>query len=216
MNRKHLVIIGAGGHAVSVSNVARSAGFEVKYFVDERLEGKKLHGVKIIKYAKELAYENFNFAISVGDNFSRARIYNKMCGELALEKFPSLIHKSAVISDLSTVGFGSVVMPNSTVGPNSKLGIFCILNTNSSIDHDCTMADFSSLAPASNTGGNVTIGERSAVSIGAKIKNGVNIGNDAVIGANSYVNTPIPSNCVSYGNPAKIVRKRKPGDPYLD
>ena len=93
---------------------------------------------------------------------------------------------------------------------------FCIINTNASLDHDSTLDDFSSLGPGVTTGGNVTIGERSAVSIGAVIKHGVKISQDVVIGAASYVNKDIDTQTISYGVPAKIIRKRKKGDPYLN
>lgn len=78
MTRKKLVIIGAGGHAVSVSNVARSAGYEVKKFVDENLEGQELQGVEIVSYAKELADGKISFAIGIGDKFC-GRAFLNIC-----------------------------------------------------------------------------------------------------------------------------------------
>jgi acetyltransferase-like isoleucine patch superfamily enzyme len=78
------------------------------------------------------------------------------------------------------------------------------------------MQDFSSLAPGAITSGLVTIGARSAVSLGAVIKQRVTIGNDTIIGANSYVNQDIESNCIAYGTPAKKIRFRNSKDPYLD
>ena len=106
-------------------------------------------------------------------------------------------------------------MPNTVVGPNTKIGEFCLLNTLSSIDHDGIMEDYSSLAPGVITGGNVKIGKRSAVSIGAVIKQNIVIADDVVVGANSYVNKDLTSNHLAYGTPAKTIRSRKNGDPYL-
>ena len=92
-------------------------------------------------------------------------------------------------------------MPQVNVGPNSIVDKFCILNTSSSIDHDCEMKSFSSIAPR--------------VATGATIKHGITVGDDAVIGANSYVNKSVDSNVVAYGSPCKFVRERTKGHSYL-
>jgi sugar O-acyltransferase (sialic acid O-acetyltransferase NeuD family) len=211
-----LVIYGAGGHAVSIANVAFSAGYTVKYFVDKNKIGQKLLGVSIIGDLADLGNLDFYcFGIAVGDNAARERIYNELQAKHANLNFPPLVHTSATVSSFTSIGNGTVVMPKAVIGPNSKVGKFCLINTQSSIDHDCVMLDFSSLAPAAVTGGTVQIGLRSAVSIGATIKHGLKIGDDSVVGANSYLNKDLPNNQVAYGTPAKPVRTRNIGDPYL-
>ncbi len=211
-----LIIIGAGGHAVSVANVAMSAGYDVRHFVDDGKVGVELLGVKVIGSLSELTEQSaFTFAIAVGDNAVRERIYHDISIRYPSLSFPPLVHASAVISVFTEIGEGTVVMPNCVVGPNSRVGKFCLINTRASIDHDCEMSDFSSLAPSVATGGGVRIGVRSAVSIGAAIKHGVTIGADSVVGACSYVNKDLPGNVVAYGVPARAVRARSAGDIYL-
>ncbi len=211
-----LVIIGAGGHAVSVANVALSMGYKIKYFIDKNKVNKELLGIEIIDDLSELEQDNLtNLAIAVGDNYAREKIYNNITNRYKNINFPVLIHQSACISFFTKIGVGTVVMPNAVVGPNSNIGKLCIINTQASIDHDCTLLDFSSMAPASVTGGAVEIGARTSVSINATIKNGLKIGNDCVVGANSYLNKNISSNQVVYGSPAKFVRYRENDDPYL-
>lgn len=211
-----LIIIGAGGHAVSVANVARSAGFNICHFVDPKKEGQKLLNISIIGSIDVLKNKrDFNFSIALGDNSSREKIYNEITRGFGKISFPAIVHSSAVIGEFSRLGQGTVVMPKAVVGPNSTVGHFCLINTHASIDHDCLMHHFSSLAPGAITGGSVEIGVRSAVSIGAVIKHGIKIGDDCVVGANSYVNTDLPNNLVAYGTPARHVRSRSIGDPYL-
>lgn len=210
-----LVILGAGGHAVSVANVASSAGYTIKCFVDKNQKGSSLIGIGIIDIAELDDVSRYAFAIAIGDNAVRERISNELKSRYERIYFPALVHSSAEISILATVGEGTVVMPKAVVGPNSSVGKFCILNTQSSIDHDCTMQDFSSLAPGSITGGKVSLGMRSAISIGAIVKHAVAIGNDCVLGANSYLNKNLADNVVAYGTPAKVIRSRKAGDEYL-
>lgn len=212
-----IIIIGAGGHAVSVANVALSAGYTIQHFVDKNKKGLHLLGFSIIGDIAELnKLDDFCFAIAVGDNAVRERIYNELTAAHSNLAFPPLIHASATISFYTSIGQGTVVMPHAVIGPNSKVGEFCLINTQASIDHDCVMQDFSSLAPAAATGGTVHIGIRSAVSIGATIKHGVRIGNDSVVGANSYLNKDLPDNQIAYGTPAKQIRPRNIGDAYLN
>ena len=211
-----LVIIGASGHAISIANVAKSAGFKIKYFVDKNKKGMDLLGYSVIGDLTELQHiDDFNFAIGVGDNSSRERIYKELKAEFSNMYFPPLIHQSAIVSFFSEVGDGTVVMPNAVIGPNSKIGMFCLINTQSSIDHDCVMLNFSSLAPAAIAGGSVVLGLRSAICIGAKIKHGIRIGDDSIVGANSYLNKNLANNKVAYGTPAREIRERNIFDPYL-
>jgi len=213
---KSLLIIGAGGHAVSIANVATAADFKITAFVDDNKAGSDLIGIPIIKQEEcESKFADGNYVIAIGDNAVRERVYKELSKRLPKVKFPSMVHPSAVVSFKTTISEGTVVMPNVTVGPNSNVGMFCILNTNSSIDHDCSMADFSSIAPGVTIGGKVEIGMSSAISIGATIKQGVTIAEDVVVGASSYVNKNMPSQVVCYGIPCKAIRSRKKGDSYL-
>ena len=215
-NLRPLVIFGAGGHAISVANVALSAGYIVKHFIDKNKMGQSLLGVSIVGDATDLKdLECYCFGIAVGDNATRQIIYNELQAKNIELSFPPLVHPSATVSSFTSIGDGTVLMPKAVVGPNSKVGKFCILNTQSSLDHDCVMLDFSSLAPAAVTGGTVQIGFRSAVSIGAIIKHGVKIGDDSVVGASSYLNRDLPNNQVAFGSPAKQVRDRSIDDSYL-
>ncbi len=211
-----LVIFVAGGHAVSVANVALSAGYQVRYFIDKEKSGSELLGYRIIGDLNQLAgIEAFSFAIAVGDNAMRERMHKEIIAKRENLHFPALVHSTAVVSCFSEIMDGVVVMPKAVIGPNSKVGKFCVINTQASIDHDCVMFDYSSLAPGALTGGNVQIGLRSAISIGAIIKNGLKVGDDSILGANSYLNKDLPNNQVAYGTPAKIIRLRNIGDPYL-
>lgn len=217
VKQRQIIIFGSGGHAVSVANVAISSGYSVNKFIDSRKGGEKLVGIDIVASIFEVIdIEGFDYAIGIGDNFVRSRIFYEIIGQFRLLNFPALIHRSACISEFCSIGYGTVVMPNAVVGPNTEVGRFCIINTQASIDHDGTMCDFSSLAPGVVTGGAVTIGVRSAISIGATIKHAIKIGADVVVGASSYVNKSLDHNLIAYGTPARVVRSRAAGAPYLD
>lgn len=59
----------------------------------------------------------------------------------------------------------------------------------------------------------ISIGDRVWCGVNVTIIAGAKIGDDCVIGANSLVNSDIPSNSLAYGTPAKVVRTlHKMGD----
>lgn len=214
--RGALVIIGAGGHAVSVANVALSAGYTIRHFVDPKKAGSELLGYRVTSKAEFPEGENAcSCAIAIGDNFAREKTYRELLEANPKLCFPPLVHPAATVSFFTGIGEGTVVMPGAVVGPHSNIGRFCLINTLSSVDHDGLMLDFASLAPGALAGGNVRIGRRSAISMGAVIRHGISVGDDSVVGARSYLNKDLESHQVAYGTPAKPVRARDPGDPYL-
>lgn len=207
------MIVGAGGHATSVANVALSAGHAIKCFLDGAKAGTTLLGRPVLAALDGL--EAYDLAIAAGDNAVRERIWRELTGQHGTLRFPALVHASAVVSVGTALGEGTVLMPGAVAGPASTVGRFCILNTRAAIDHDCRLADFASLAPGAITGGGVSVGSRSAVGIGAVVKHGLRIGDDAVLGANSYLHHDLPAEVVAYGSPARVVRPRAKGERYL-
>ena len=149
-----LGIVGAGGHAVSVANVALAAGYGRVFFIDKVKRGLTLLGYPILGDFSELpGLAGRHVVIGVGDNAVRNRIATDLEFKYPELIFPALVHASATVCMGVSLGKGTVVMPRAVVGPQSEVGDFCLINTQASIDHDCRMQDFSSLAPAAVTGG---------------------------------------------------------------
>lgn len=211
-----IILIGSGGHAVSVANVASSCGYHVISYVDDDKSGEMLLETPIISTDECLElFPQHNFCIAIGDNSTRQKVADEYKSKLSGAKFPSLIHSSSVVGIATRISEGTIIMPQTNIGPNSSIGDFCIINTGSSVDHDCVINNFVSIAPGVFTGGDVTIGKRSAISIGTIIKHNVSIGEDVVVGAMSYVSENLEDSIVAYGIPCKKIRPRSSGESYL-
>lgn len=209
-----IIIVGTGGHAHAVTEVACSAGFTITGYLDSTSNKHEFLGAPVIVSWREIPPKQA-FAIAIGHNFDRQRVHNDLLSEFPEARFPAIIHSSCVIGLGTEVGDGTIAMPNSYVGPTSKIGRFCIVNSSSSVDHECHLRDYSSVAPGATLGGNVSLGERAAVCIGASIKHGTTIGTDVVIGGNSFVCDDLPDGVVAYGCPATVRRQREFDSPYL-
>jgi sugar O-acyltransferase (sialic acid O-acetyltransferase NeuD family) len=211
-----LYVIGAGGHAKSVAEIASALGLNFQGFIAPGSTIKSLMGVPVMPEIPSYSPPNrLTFAIAIGDNHRRELMFQEMRERFPVENFPVLIHPSASVASSARVGFGSTVHQNASVGSDTDVGRFCILNTGSIADHDCKLYDFSSLGPGANVGGAVTLGMRSVVAIGSTVRHGLTVGSDSILGAASYSNENIDSNTVSFGSPARKVRSRNVGDPYL-
>ena len=217
-----IVLIGCSGHAkVIIDIVEKQNQFKIAGFLDATKSiGESVLGYRVLGKDSDLPSLEKSAGISagiiaIGDNFIRHNVA-KQISEIAPKfAFISAIHPAALIAKDCKVGRGTVIMAGVVVNPSSTIGDFCILNTNASLDHDCVMEDFSSLAPRACTGGNVHIGKFSAISIGATLTHGIKIGDHSVIGAGAVVLEDIPAEVTAFGVPAKTVKKRPRGEPYL-
>ncbi len=217
-----ILLIGASEHAKVVMDIVEKEGrHEIFGLIDTyKPAGGEIFGYKILG-AEDMLANLFKDGkvcggiVTIGDNWTRHKVVERIKSLAPNFLFVNAIHPSAILARGVTIGAGTVVMPGVVVNSESKIGEHCILNTQVSLDHDCEVGDFASLAPGVVTGGNVCIGKFSAVSLGAKIIHGVSIGEQTVLGAGAVAVKNIPSYCVAYGVPARVMRKREAGEKYL-
>ena len=214
--KKDIVIIGAGGHAISILDAVHSMDLSVVAFVDEAKKGEKLLGLNIYSNISDIKdFGSHEYVIGIGDNSLRKKVVKKSLGEYPDMNFATVIHKTSYVSNTSEVSTGSVILAKSFIGPCSNIGNHCIVNSGSIIDHECSLDDYSSTGPGAVLGGNVKIGSGSIISIGAIVKHGIRVGRNSLVGANSLINKNIDDNLVYYGVPAKEIRSRKSDEKYL-
>jgi sugar O-acyltransferase (sialic acid O-acetyltransferase NeuD family) len=219
---QRLVIAGASGHARVVADAARATGkFEVVGHLDRAnspvdphldapIIGSESNLIPLIAQHRIQAV-----IVAIGDNHLRRRVARRIREITPELPFAVIIHPRACLSPDVVPGEGTVIMAGAIVNCGSRIGQHCILNTLCSLDHDGQMDEASSLAPGSILGGNCHVGELSAVSLGARLIHGIRIGKHTVIGAGATVLDSIPDLVVAYGTPARVIRSRAEGDPYL-
>jgi sugar O-acyltransferase (sialic acid O-acetyltransferase NeuD family) len=219
---ERLLIVGASEHGRSVLDVAKRAGaYEVVGLLDDgRPVGGTVLGVPVlgpVGALDQLRAETGASAIfvAIGDNMVRRRVAHRIRALQPLLPFAVLVHPSAQIGMDVELGEGTVVHAGAVIGPGSRVGAQVIVNTRASIDHDCRLADGVSVAPGAVLGGCCDIGNAAAVGIGAVLIHGRQVGAHSVIGAGAVVVRDLPEAVVAYGNPARVIRPRSPGDTYL-
>jgi sugar O-acyltransferase (sialic acid O-acetyltransferase NeuD family) len=217
-----IAVFGSSGHAKAVIDVIEQQG---RYEITGIFDSFREPGVAVCGYPVLGSEELFGdhagrtgchaAIVAVGDNWQRS-VFAERIGELyPWLEFASLVHPSAQISRRASLGRGSVAMAGSVVNADARVGEFCVLNTNCSLDHDARMEDFSSLAPGAVVGGNASIGCFSAISLNAGVLQERKVGRHVVVAAGAVVTRDVPDFTLVAGVPARRLRTRTQGEPYL-
>jgi sugar O-acyltransferase (sialic acid O-acetyltransferase NeuD family) len=210
----NLIIVGAGGHALSVGDAALSAGWTVVGFYSPDGAGSASILGPVLTSLDALDLSETAFALGIGTNHLRQTVAEDISQRFAQTEIVSIVHATAWVSPHATVRPGAVILAHTSVGPGSTVGHGALLNIGTSLDHESSLGDYASLGPGARTGGNVSVGERTMIGIQAGILHGVTVGSDCVVGANSLVNSDLDSNIVAWGTPARTVRTRLKDDSH--
>lgn len=217
-----IVILGAGRHSKVVADaIDRTGRDEVVGFVDgHRAAGSQWFGRPVLGSIDDLdailARHGIDAGVAaIGDNVDRAALVAAAEQRRPGLEWVTVVHPDAVVAASAVLGAGTVVMAGAVVNPDAVVGTHCVVNTNASLDHDGRMGSYSSLGPGVVTGGCCTIGEYSAIAIGVTVAHDRTIGRHSVVGAGAVVVRDIPDGVLAFGVPARVVRARAEGEPYL-
>ena len=202
-----MIIIGTGGHARVVAEIAKLSHLEIKGFIDLDYSGEDelILGSPVLGGLDQ--FKNFSQGISffaaIGDNAQRKQVFAQMISQ---DFMPiSLIHPTAIIGEGVELGAGTLVCAGSIISTNAQIGLNSIINTGVIIDHETTIGSNSHIAPGSRIAGRVKIGAESFVGIGSNVINNINIGSNVIVGAGSVIIRDIPSNSKVVGIPGRIL-----------
>lgn len=212
MNKKPIVIWGAGGHAKAVTQVLRFyPEYELVGYLDdvntERrgriFEGKEIYGgIDRLDFLKENGIRD----VILGFGHCRRRIENGHFLKESGFNLPSMVHPTAAVASNARIGEGVVILSGAIIDAGCAIGDFTIVNNGANISHESVIGEGSHISPGVNIAGKVVVGRGCWLGIGATIINDLIIGDYTIIGAGSVVVEHIPSGMLAYGNPAKIIR----------
>ena len=196
----NLIIIGGGGHAKVIADIATKCNYNILGFLDDNdsldsfLDIKKLGKIRDCINNADKA----KFIIAIGNNTVRQRIAQ----EYNLD-YATIIHPSAIVSNYSQIGKGTVIMPLAVINADSKIGEHCIINTSAVVEHDNMLGDFSHISPNSTLCGTVKIGKKCHIGAGATVINNISICDNTTIGAGAVVTKNITVLGIYKGIPAR-------------
>lgn len=159
-------LIGAGGHAKVVYEIAKQLDVLFDGFIDPAVN--EFFGLP--KLTDNFIDQNFFIGVggvTVAQLQKRYEIYNRY----VLQKLNALtlISKHAYVSPTAKIGSGTLIAHNVTVQIAAEIGENVIINTGSIIEHDVSIGNGAHIAPGAILLGKVKIGACAMIGAGAVI-----------------------------------------------
>ncbi len=202
-----IILVGAGGHSVSVVDSAIRAGFNVCGFIDEYKHDKTFLDRPIFS-PRIQDIENYNkylYFIAIGDVHIRKRWFEKLQSlELTI---PNIIDPSAIVSDFTEIGTGNFIGKMAIVVAGSKIGNNNLINSKALIEHRCTIGEHTNLSTGSIINGEVVVEDGVYLGSGAICNGQIKLGKYSVVGSGSVVLKDVEPFTTVVGVPAKIIKR---------
>lgn len=191
---KTCVLMGAGGHARVVADLATALSAEIAGVCDPAL---KRAGKEEWQGFKVLGDDDFLLSVSPDDvlllngigQMPSSTIRSDLFGRFSEAGFTfvPLVHPSAWVSPTATLNPGVQIMAGAIVQAGAFVGCNTIINTLSSVDHDSRIGASVHIAPGVTVCGDAIIGDDTFVGAGATIIQGINVRANSFVKAGSLV-----------------------------
>lgn len=199
-----LVILGFGGHARSVADVALRAGIHQIEFVDEGAKlGESFAGFAARPDWPEVLPGWYAFPAS-----GQAQRRKDLVSAAEAHGFEvcSLLSPSAYVGLEACVDKGAFVAHGAHVGPAATIGKGAIVNTAAVVDHETLIGEYSHIAINATLAGRCVVGRGVMIGAGATVIDNIRICEGAMIGAGAVVVRDIVEPGTYMGTPARRVR----------
>jgi len=205
MTSRGLLILGYGGHARSIGDVALDLGIPDLAFVEAGARAdEQFMGFRVHTTIADSLPEGWSAFPAAGDSAVRLRQINEISARaLAMER---LVSRRAYVGVGATVEPGTFVGHHAHVGPMAAIGRGVMINTAAVVDHESVVGDFTHIAVNATVAGRCRIGRRVFLGAAATVIDHISIADDVVIGAGSTVIDDITEPGVYVGSPARRVR----------
>jgi len=193
MTKPNLIIVGAGGHALSCIDVIEQQNkFNISGLVGlEKEIGSMVNGYKVIgtdSELPELAKTYTSALVSVGQikNVNvRISLFQK-CVQAGFS-MATVISPAAYVSPNAQIGEGTIIMHGVILNSSTKVGNNCIINSRALIEHGACVGDNTHISTGVIVNGDVTIGKNCFIGSGSVVKESISIGSDCLIGMGQII-----------------------------
>jgi sugar O-acyltransferase (sialic acid O-acetyltransferase NeuD family) len=131
---------------------------------------------------------------------------------LAEERFARVIHPSASVSSLASIGCNVLIMAGVVITSNARIGSHVTILPNTVIHHGVDVDDWTLIGSNVTIAGNTVVEENCYVGSGSNVMNGLRVGSGALVGFGSNVISSVATGCRVVGNPAREIgiRSKQP------
>jgi sugar O-acyltransferase (sialic acid O-acetyltransferase NeuD family) len=200
---KTLVVIGAGGNAREIAQVADRCGYKVLGFV---ADGNGRYDSPVLGNEEWLQSHSVDcLAMGIGSPQLRVKVGSALAARFPHLEWPALVDPTAYVGSDSSLAPGSVVCVGAIATLNVSLGRFSQLNFGCTVGHETVIGDGCLINPGANISGGVSIGNCVLVGTGAQVLQYLSVGDGAVVGAGAVVTKSVPPGITVVGIPARSI-----------
>ncbi|MCS4248635.1 acetyltransferase [Pseudomonas sp. BIGb0164] len=201
-----LLILGFGGHARAVADVALAIGIKQLCFIDINARPGETFGTfPVLPSWDKGRLEGWSVMPASGDCVQR----HAQCEWAAQLDWPlaTLVSPTATLGFGATVGAGSFVGHHAHVGPMASVGQGCVINTGAIVEHECTVGDFTHISIKAAVAGRCQIGKGCFIGAGSTVIDGLIVSDGVTLGAGACAHRNLTEPGVYVGVPAKQIRR---------
>ncbi len=205
LDRKPLVIIGAGGYAKSVIDSIDHNVYKIIGFIDEKNKNPMHLGYPIIsdRFDDIKGSELCCYFVAIGNNKVRKKWYEGLLRK-GLECV-SIVDRSAIVSSAASIGHGCFVGKMAIINSKAQVGDNVIVNTKALIEHGCHVESHANLSTNSCINGDVHVEEGAFVGSCSVTLGQKTVGAWSTIGAGAVVTHDVAPGDVVAGVPARVL-----------
>lgn len=201
-----ILLIGAGGHAISCIDVVEQEGrFKIEGLVGREPEiGGQVGSYPVVGSDTVLAERRplVSHALVVVGQVKSPDVRIALFERLLTLKYrlPVIVSPNAYQSRRASLGSGTIAMHGSIVNAGACIGVNCIINSGALIEHGASIGDHCHVSTGAVVNGDAKIGDGTFVGSGAVIREGVRVGCRCVIGMGVLVKHDLPDGAVLVGS----------------
>ena len=186
-----LVILGTGGHAAVILDLALACGKPIKGCLGpgtpalDPAECPHLGEDDVLDTLDRAECDAIVAVGSIGNSDLRRRLFELLVGKGF--HCPALVHPRATVSPSARLGDGAQIMAGAVVQANASIGANVIVNTAAVVEHHVSIGGHAHVAPGAVVCGGAQIGMGAHVGANATVLQGLSVGAGAVVGAGGVV-----------------------------
>lgn len=192
IKREKIILVGGGGHALSLLEALPQKARVAGYAALEPSQAMDLEW---------LGPDENVLAMAEGHKFHIAFVYSGLPVmdlrrkiidryEMAGVTFQTIVAESAIVTPGSTIATGAAVL-NGAIVNRASIGRHAVVNSGAIVEHDCRIGANTFIGPGAVIGGGVNIGRDCFIGLGARIKNGVTIAPGVTVGMGANVTSDL-------------------------
>lgn len=200
-----VAILGSGGHARSLIELAESCHLDIAAVYDQSFcpdRNEKVGGYLLAGSLDQIP-ANVQLLLALGDNLKREEMYHRFSANLHRL---NVKHQTAYVAADTVLGEANQLFGHVFVNAQVHIGDNNIINTGAIIEHESRVGSHNHISVGAILCGRVAIGDHCMIGAGSVVIDNITVCDHVTVGANSTVTQSIDQPGVYVGSPARRVK----------